>query len=205
MQKVLVSGEFACFTRPELSVERYSYDVPTPSACIGVLDAIYRKPEMRWHIARIHVLKPIRRESLRRKELARKATLTGGPIDIDVTDNVMLRHASVLRDVAYVIEARIEALDGNPAKHVDTFRRRLDRGQCFQQPFLGCREFICSFAPVPQGIPRADASLAGHRDLGFMLHSIDYSTVPRGRRWYHASMTDGVIDVPALGQPSVMA
>jgi CRISPR-associated protein Cas5d len=202
MQRVLVAGEFACFTRPELSVERYSYDVPTPCACVGVLEAIYRKPEMRWHITRIHVLNPIRRESLRRKELARKASLRG-PIDVEVTENIMLRHASVLRDVAYVIEARIEALDDNPAKHVDVFRRRLERGQCFQQPFLGCREFSCSFEPVI-GAPKAHAELAGERDLGFMLHSIDYSQVPHGRRLFHARMTDGVIDVPAAGSPEVL-
>jgi CRISPR-associated protein Cas5d len=204
MQRVLVAGEFACFTRPEMSVERYSYDAPTPSACIGVLEAIYRKPEMRWRITRIHVLNPIRRESLRRKELANKAS-PRGPIDVEVPENIMLRHASVLRDVVYVIEAHIEALDDNPAKHVDVFRRRLERGQCFQQPFLGCREFACSFETVTGAPPRAHADLAGERDLGFMLHSIDYSQTPYGRRLFHARMIDGVINVPAAESLEVVA
>jgi CRISPR-associated protein Cas5d len=203
MQRVLVAGEFACFTRPELSVERYSYDAPTPCACVGLLEAIYRKPQMRWHVTRIHVLNPIRRESLRRKELAVKANARR-PIDVEVTENIMLRHASVLRDVAYVIEARIEALDGNPAKHVDVFRRRVERGQCFQQPFLGCREFTCRFEPVT-AMPNAHPELAGERDLGFMLHSIDYSQAPRGRRLFHARMVDGVIDVPAIGSAEVLS
>jgi CRISPR-associated protein Cas5d len=202
MQRVYVAGDFACFTRPEFSVERYSYDAPTPCACVGLLEAIYRKPEMRWHVTRIHVLNPIRRESLRRKELARKAS-PRGPIDVEVPDNIMLRHASVLRDVAYVIEARIEALDDNPAKHVDVFRRRLARGQCFQQPFLGCREFTCSFEPLDGAPPKAHTELAGERDLGFMLHSIDYTQMPHARRLFHARMIDGVIDVPATGSAAV--
>jgi CRISPR-associated protein Cas5d len=205
MQKILVKGDFACFTRPEMSVERYSYDAPTPCGCVGILEAIYRKPEMRWHVTRIRVLNPIRRESLRRKELARKANPKSGPIDVEVPENIMLRHASVLRDVAYVIEAHVEALDGNPAKHVDVFRRRVERGQCFQQPFLGCREFSCSFEPVNGAPLKVHSELLGERDLGFMLHSIDYSQTPHGRRLFHARMIDGVIDVPRAGSPEVVS
>ena len=124
-QKVLVTGDFACFTRPEMSVERVSYDVPTPSACKGILEAIYRKPEMNWQIVAIEVLRPIAWTSIQRNEIKDVASLRRAGINI--IDSRMQRHTMLLRDVAYVIEAHIDALDGNSGKHVDSFRRRLER------------------------------------------------------------------------------
>lgn len=107
--QMLIAGEYACFTRPELSVECVSYDLPTPSACIGIFEAVYRKPEMRWHIKRIHVLKPIRFASVQRAEVNQVAS--PWRTQINVRNARMLRHATVLRDVAYLVEAHIEALD----------------------------------------------------------------------------------------------
>ena len=201
MQKVLFRGAFACFTRPELGTERVSYDVPTPSACIGMLEAIYFKPEMRWHIEEIDVLRPIQWQSLRRLETSKKASRRA-VVNVARSEDRILRHSTILRDVAYVIHARIEALDGSGGKHVDCFRRRLSRGECFSQPFLGCREFVADFEPVSSRIS-PDSSLDGERDLGFMLHTLDYSMAPPGRRWYRPIMRDGVIRVPSVDSVEV--
>src|SRR3954452_17682460 len=142
--KVHVWGDFACFTRPEMKVERVSYDVITPSAARGVIEAIYWKPEIRWRIDRIHVLNPIRFTSLRRNEVASKvpativarAMRTGrGNLGLYVEEDRQQRAATILRDVGYVIEAHFEILSGEPnaAKHLDQFNRRARDGRCFQR------------------------------------------------------------------------
>lgn len=213
-------GEWACFTRPEMKVERVSYDVMTPSAARGVLEAIYWKPEIRWHIDRITVLKPIRFTSVRRNEVkdkigagAAKAMKDGvGNLAfyVDDGDNRQQRATLMLRDVAYVIEAHFEVLSGpdNIAKHLDQFNRRARKGICFTRPYLGCREFAADFELLESdcAIPTGDASLAGERDLGWMLHDIDFANAKdKQAKFFHATMRDGVIDVSACAAAGVVA
>ena len=152
-------GEWACFTRPEMKVERVSYDAMTPSAARGVVEAIYWKPEIRWRIDRITVLKPIRFASVRRNEVRDKiATVAVAKamkdgkgnlaFYVDEGDNRQQRATLMLRDVGYVIEAHFDLLGGpdNIAKHLDQFNRRARKGSCFTRPYLGCREFVADFA-----------------------------------------------------------
>lgn len=207
-------GDFACFTRPEMKVERVSYDVMTPSAARGLLEAIYWKPQMRWAIDRIHVLRPIRFVSLRRNEVGarvsantvRKAMSAGtGRLGMYVEDERQQRASLVLRDVEYVIEAHVELLDASEpiGKHLDTFRRRVERGQCFHRPYLGCREFAADFAPIEDGaLGPPPEELRGERDLGFMLHDIDY-TNGMAARFFRAKLQGGVIDVPPWSSEEV--
>lgn len=210
-------GELACFTRPEMKVERVSYDVMTPSAARGILEAIYWKPEIRWAVDRIRVLNPIRFTSMRRNEVgvkisARTATTAmragRGKLGLYVESERQQRAALLLRDVAYVIEAHFEIVSGeaNPAKHLDTFNRRARTGQCFTRPYLGCREFAADFTLIEddQAIPAVHSSLAGPRELGWMLHDIDFRN-DREPRFFHALMMDGVIDVPAFESAKVVA
>lgn len=208
---LLVRGRNACFTRPEMKVERVSYDVMTPSAARGILEAIHWKPAIRWVIDRIHVLKPIRFETIRRNEVAskipvgnvRKAMKSGdlGGLSLVVDEDRQQRAMLCLRDVVYGIEAHFEMTDragpqDNAAKHADMMRRRAEKGQCFHQPCLGVREFPADVERVdtlpPSELPEAEQN----RDLGWMLHDIDYAN---GRRsvFYHARMEGGVIDVAA--------
>ena len=212
--KLHVWGDLACFTRPEMKVERVSYDVITPSAARGVIEAIYWKPEIRWVVTRLHVLKPIRFTPLRRNEVASKISAASartamnrgrGNLGLYVEEDRQQRAATVLRDVAYVIEARFEIVGGeeNAGKHLDMFRRRAKAGQCFTRPYLGTREFACDFEWVDE-VPPVHEELSGTRDLGFMLHDIDF---PNGMtpRFYRAVMRDGAIDVPAFDSAEVRA
>jgi CRISPR-associated protein Cas5d len=205
--RLRVWGDYACFTRPEMKVERVSYDVMTPSAARGVLEAIYWKPAIRWVIERIRVLKPIRFDTIRRNELGGKLPLGNinramkdgqSPVATFIEDDRQQRAALVLRDVDYVIEASFEctgADDRNTAKHKEMFERRAQKGQCFQRPYLGCREFAAMFAPVEGDLPAPDASLLGERDLGYMLHDIDFAA-DMTPRFFRPTMRDGVVDVP---------
>jgi CRISPR-associated protein Cas5d len=190
-------------------VERVSYDVMTPSAARGILEAIYWKPEIRWIVDRITVLKPIRFQSLRRNEVASKISARiaeecmkngTGELGLYVEDERQQRASLVLRDVGYVIDAHFEIRGGdrNEGKHLDQARRRARDGQCFTRPFLGCREFAANFALIENGLgPTIDAQLQGKRDLGLMLHDIDFADNRRAV-FFHALMRDGVIDVPPL-------
>lgn len=205
--RLRVWGDYACFTRPEMKVERVSYDVMTPSAARGVLEAIYWKPAIRWIIERIRVLKPIRFDTIRRNELGgklplgnvRKAMKDGvSPVETFIEEDRQQRAALVLRNVEYVIEARFDFTgdeDCNPAKHKEIFERRAGKGQCFHRPYLGCREFAAMFEPAPDILPQPDASLLGERDLGYMLHDIDFGR-DMTPRFFRPTMKDGVIDVP---------
>lgn len=217
-----VWGEWACFTRPEMKVERVSYDVITPSAARGVVEAIYWKPEIRWVIDRLTVLRPIRFTSLRRNEVGGKASAATartamnsgtGSLGILIEDDRQQRAATLLRDVAYLIDAHFEYTakagpeDRNDAKHLDQFNRRARKGQCFHRPYLGCREFDAHFALTSELPPEAltvDAELRGERDLGYMLHDIDYANT-REARFFRAVMRDGVIDVPPFESAGVVA
>lgn len=204
-------GDYACFTRPEMKVERVSYDVITPSAARGILEAIHWKPAIRWVVDRITVLNPIRFENIRRNELGHKLALGSvtkamkdgqSPVETFCDDPKVRqqRAALVLRKVAYRIEAHFEPTakwddaKDNAGKHLDIFNRRLERGQCFHRPYLGCREFAAHFGPDDGQTPHA--SLLGNRGLGYMLHDLDYSKGRMEPRFFPAKMIDGVIKVP---------
>lgn len=217
--KLHVWGERALFTRPEMKVERISYDVITPSAARGIIEAIHWKPAIRWVVDRIHVLNPIRFESVRRNEVgsklsavgvgkAMKAGRTDGLVSY-VEEDRQQRAATLLRDVGYVVEAHFELTgkagpDDNDGKHLDIFNRRARRGQCFQTPCLGTREFPASFRLVESDadMPARDPALDGERDLGWMLHDIDFSD-GMTPRFFRARMCDGQIEVPPLTDSEV--
>jgi len=218
--RIEVWGPYACFTRPEMKVERVSYDVITPSAARAILEAIYWKPQIRWRVRRLHVLAPIRFTNLRRNEVAskipvgnvKKAMKAGAgtlALYADDRDQRQQRAALVLQDVRYGIEADFDILDprferNGPAmsahdaagKHLDMFNRRAAAGQCFHHPYLGCREFVAHFGPAADGFsvpsPYVDQP---EKDLGYMLHDIDFA---RGRspRFFKATLRAGVVEVP---------
>jgi len=207
--RLLVWGERACFTRPEMKVERVSYDVMTPSAARGILEAIHWKPAIRWIVDSIHVLKPIRFESIRRNEVAskipaanvRKAMKAGSleGLHLLVDEDRHQRAMLCLRDVAYGIEAHFEMTDragpdDTPAKHIEMFRRRAARGQCFHRPCLGVREFSADFDLV-DAFPDTELPASERdRDLGWMLYDIDHAN-HRAALFFRAEMRAGVIDV----------
>jgi len=207
-----VWGEFACFTRPEMKIERVSYDVMTPSAARGIYEAIYWKPEITWRIDRIHVLEPIRFANIRRNEVASKVPAgtastvmkRGGSLALYIESDRQQRAAMVLRDVAYVIEAHFEIISGADQlqKHSEMFRRRATRGQYFHHPYLGCREFPANFELMVSEPPKSQ--LTGTTDLGWMLHDLDFVDGMKPI-FFRASMSDGVIDVPPLHSSGVKA
>ena len=201
---VEVEGPLACFTRPELKTERVSYPVMTPSAARGVLEAIYWKPEFDYVITAIEVLRPIRWASIRRNEVTSTVTLDwvrGAMADpaqrFDAAADRDQRNTVFLRDVAYRIHAQVRPRPhaGFPeAAYREQFRRRVDRGACFSQPFLGTRECSATFTKSTSRtpIPRIE-------DLGVMLHSIGYSGAGETYRWFHARLDSGVLHVPEHG------
>jgi len=206
-----VWGERACFTRPEMKGERLSYDVPTPSAARGILEAIHWKPAIVWRIDHIHILKPIRFASFRRNEVGAKASTalagramragTVAGIGLSIAAERQQRAATMLVDVSYVIEAHFEMTgraDGDdPAKHIAMFNRRAVAGQCFHRPSLGTRECPADFALLPEGAPPPDNHLPPeqrNRDLGWMLYDIDFDQ-DRTSRFFRARLENGVLDV----------
>lgn len=216
--KLLVSGDRACFTRPEMKVERVSYDVMTPSAARGILEAVHWKPSIRWIIDRIHVLKPIRFQSVRRNEIGSKvpansahAAMKRGDLDgliLIVNEDRQQRAATVLINVQYLIEAHFVLTDkatpeDNEGKHLDIFNRRAERGQCFHQPCLGTREFAAAFDLLPAGTPLPPA-ISETRDLGFMLWDIDHAAPGKPSMFFRAKLENGVLEVPPPGSPLVL-
>ncbi len=230
---VKVEGDFALFTRPEFSAERVSYTIPTPSAIRGMLEGIFWKPEIRWRVEKIAVLKPIRHFSTLRNEIntlqsdrAAKSWQDSGSGYFAEEDRAQ-RHSLCLRDVAYIIQAHIDlkthATD-NIAKYRDQFRRRVDRGQCFNQPYLGTREFSAAFMPLSAAEEKlvtenrlAELAIDHSEDLGWMLFDVEFTEVPKkgqvsyyahntsGARvvqgttmpkFFHAELKDGVLEVP---------
>lgn len=203
--KLRVWGNYACFTRPEMKAERVSYDVMTPSAARGILEAIHWKPAIAWKIDCIHVMKPIRFDTIRRNEVnskisARniKTAMNGGVIDLHqyAAEDRQQRAALVLRDVEYIIEAHFEMTDkagesDNPGKHREIFVRRASAGQCHMRPYFGCREFPVNFELLEGDLP--ESPLEGKRDLGWMLWDIDFSN-DMEPIFFRPVMKDGVID-----------
>ncbi len=207
--KVEVWGDYALFTRPEMKVERVSYDVMTPSAARGLLDAIYWHPGLRWVIDRIHVLKPIRFTNIRRNEVSAKLSsatawtaMKGGVAELYIStrESIQQRAAMVLQDVHYVIEAHFEMTDkaapgDNEGKFCDIMRRRLEKGQCYHQPCFGTREFPAHFRPWTGGEP-VTAYPDDDRELGYMLYDMDYSDQRNIRpQFFRATLRRGVLDV----------
>lgn len=197
--KLKVWGDYASFNRPEMKVERVSYDVMTPSAARGILEAIHWKPGFQWVIDAIHVLAPIRFTTVRRNEISAKIPVAGAAkamrgepaeIGIDVGDFRQQRAAMILRDVAYGIVAHIDIIrpdlddNGKPlehpeAKHLEAFKRRASKGQFHHQPYFGCREFPVSFELV-ENFPECPEELCGPHPLGMMLLDMDYTSDPNG-------------------------
>lgn len=214
---VEVWGDYACFSRPEMKVERVSYDVMTPSAARGLLEAIYWHPGMKWVIDRIHVCSPISFTNIRRNEVkdvlsARKAKNVmehGGELYLATPESIQQRAAMVLRDVHYIIEAHFEMtskanVTDNPGKFQDIMRRRLEKGQFYHQPCFGVREFPANFRPCRQ-LPPCPEELRGERDLGWMLLDLDYrdreNIVPK---FFRATLFDGILEVPQMDSQEVM-
>lgn len=200
-------GDYACFSRPELKVERVSYDVMTPSAARGLLEAIYWHPGLRYVIDRIYVLAPIRFANIRRNEVKSKilgskilsAAKSGEETELITSQDIQQRAAMVLKNVHYCIEAHFEMTEkaspsDNPGKFKDILRRRAEKGQCYHQPYFGCREFPARFRLVPPG--ETVNPYPETRDLGFMLYDMDYrdpkNIIPQ---FFHARLDHGVMDL----------
>jgi CRISPR-associated protein Cas5d len=195
---VQVSGEAALFSRPELKVERVTYPVMTPTAARGVLEAIFWKPEMRYRLVAIEVLKPIREMAIRRNETSQVVSLDDARRGkrVDTVAHRDQRNAVCLRDVAYRIHAHVELTEKATkpvAAYRDQFRRRVTRGACYHQPYLGTREFSADFGDPDdtERIPRSE-------ELGVMLHTIHFGP-PIRMEWFTARLDDGVLHVPARG------
>ncbi len=217
-----VSGEFACFTRPEMKVERVSYDVITPSACRGIFDAILWRPAISWQVYEIEVLKPISWINIRRNEVAGVASRRKQQIFIE--DERQQRAGLFLRDVSYRLHARFSLrkennhihhppvpLFGNNGnedsypKFAEMFKRRARKGQCFNQPYLGTREFSAKFCFVEQGQQNRVPPINVNLDLGWMLYDIDYSD-PQSPTpmFFHAKLEKGKIIVPGRNSDRVL-
>jgi len=231
-----VAGDFACFTRPEMKVERVSYDVITPSAARAIFDAILWKPAIVWRISRIDIMNPIRWTSVRRNEVSAVATPKSSGILIE--DTRAQRAALVLSDVKYRPYAYFDFIpqsqrqqvrnhmpswfsdeedkamqkhdgdrqDENEAKYAAMFERRASKGQCFTQPYLGCREFACRyFKLLKQAELDVDQPIEDTRDLGFMLYDMDYSNAKNiSPMFFHAKVINGVIQVPQHDSQEVL-
>lgn len=218
-----ISGDFACFTRPEMKVERVSYDVMTPSAARAVFEAILWKPAIRWRVRRIEVLRPIRWMSLRRNEVSGvvshanvKAAMNAGSgsLALFIEDERQQRAGLFLRDVAYRVHADLEVSptagpDNPPIKYREMFERRAGKGQCVNQPYLGCREFAARFRWVedPLAEPpdwsgcdewsRSELGFGQPRDLGYMLYDLDFTDPADPRpRFFRARLENGAVAVP---------
>jgi CRISPR-associated protein Cas5d len=216
-----VSGDYACFTRPEMKVERVSYDVITPSAARGIFEAIFWKPAIKWHVRKIEVLNPVKWISVRRNEVG--AVMSERRKEIFIENERQQRAGLFLKDVRYRLHAELEYIppkdrdktitevpaelvsgeeeaeyrkDENPGKYNAIFERRARKGQCFNQPYLGCREFSCSFRLVDD-LSDEPEPIDESRDLGFMLYDLDFSD-PEDIKpaFFRAMLKKGVIDVP---------
>jgi CRISPR-associated protein Cas5d len=216
-----VRGDFACFTRPEMKVERVSYDVITPSAARAIFEAIFWKPAIHWAVRRIEVLNPIQWTSVRRNEVG---AVMSGKNGLFVEDNRQQRAGLILRDVAYRLHADLVFLppgkrpasprplsespedpeerilrgrDENPGKYQAMFERRARKGQCFNQPYLGCREFSASSIRLVEDASTEAAPIAETRELGFMLYDLDFQAEGGpAPAFFQAKLERGVVEVP---------
>ncbi len=204
-----VWGEYACFTRPEMKVERVSYDVMTPSAARGIVEAIHYKPAIRWIIDEIAVLKPIQFSNIRRNEVSdiikpNLNQITKNPyqtIYLNTTEKRQQRATLMLKDVAYIIKAHFEMTDkkgetDTPEKHYNIFLRRAREGQYFHQPYFGCREFPVHFQLLEREADFiANKPIDESKDLGYMLYDIDFKNNMQPV-FFRAQMENGIIKMP---------
>lgn len=206
MIQLEVWGKYALYARPELKVERVSYEVPTPSAARGLVEAVYYHPGLKWNIKRIYVLSPIKFTNIRRNEVKSKISaqdvfraVKGGKNELYIASpqQIVQRAAMVLQDVHYVIEAEFEMTDraspgDNPGKFQDIVTRRMAKGQCFHTPYFGCREFPANFRPwVGGSVP----TIPETKDLGIMLYDFDYSDPDNiTPLYFHAKLENGVLN-----------
>jgi CRISPR-associated protein Cas5d len=212
-----VWGPMACFTRPELKVERVSYDVITPSAARAIFEAIFWKPAIHWQVTKIEVLNPIKWTSIRRNEVG--ATASKNPIYID--EKRQQKNTLMLQNVRYRLWPKLEFIpirkrkeqtnseehpDENPAKYNAMFERRASKGQCFNQPYLGTRECSASFKLVDPEKDALDAPISENRDLGIMLYDMDFEANLKNppAMFYRAKMENGVIIVPPKESEEVL-
>lgn len=216
-----VWGPIACFTRPELKVERVSYDVITPSAARAIFESVFWKPAIHWQVTKIEVLKPVKWTTIRRNEVGAIASKT----HIYIEEKRQQKNTLMLQDVRYRIWARLEFIpkrrrkgeesslfdeflhpDENPAKYNAMFERRASKGQCFNQPYLGTRECSCSFRLVNPETEELDAPISENRDLGIMLYDMDFEENLKNppAMFYHARMECGVIIVPPLNSEEIL-
>lgn len=206
--KLEVWGDYALITRPEMKVERVSYDVITPSAARGIIDAVYWKPAIAWHIDKIHVCNPIKFTNIRRNEVKSKilaravySVMSGGskPIYINTNADRQQRASMVLKNVRYIIEAHFELTDkagetDTIEKHYNIALRRMRNGQCYHNPYFGCREFPANFRLMEEDLPKS--TLTGEMDLGYMLYDLDFTDQEDIKpMFFRAIMRDGVIDL----------
>lgn len=214
-----VWGDWACFTRPEFKVERVSYDVITPSAARAVFESIlFKRYAMRWQVTKISVINPVKWTAIRRNEVGAVA----GKSPIYIEDKRQQRNSLILKDVRYRIYAKLvfipvkdrpkEAFsvhqpnnDENPMKYYQMFERRASQGQCFTQPYLGCREFAANWKYI-EDTGNLTMPLAEDRDLGIMLYDMDFESNPQkpDAMFYRAKMVQGVITVPDRDSKEVM-
>ena len=214
-----VWGSMACFTRPELKVERVSYDVITPSAARAIFEAIFWKPAIRWQVTKIEVLNPIKWTSVRRNEVG--AVASKNPIYIE--DKRQQKNSLLLKDVRYRLWAKLEFIpqrkrtrqadlfdeehnDENPAKYNAMFERRASKGQCFNQPYLGTRECVASFRLVNPETEELATPINESRDLGIMLYDMDFEKDLKNppAMFYRARMENGVIIVPPRNSEEIL-
>ena len=208
--KVKVWGDYALFSRPEMKVERCTYDVMTPSAARGILEAIYWHPGMRWIIDRIYVMKPIQFTSIRRNEVKSKISANNilsvynganKELGISSKDEIVQRASLLLRDVEYVIDAHFEMTEkanetDNPGKFKDIIMRRLKRGECYHTPYFGCREFPVNFCLMEDDEIHTAYEVVEEKDLGFMLYDMDYSNPENIEpMFFRAVIRRGVLDL----------
>lgn len=222
-----VWGDYACFTRPEMKVERVSYDVITPSAARAVFEAIFWKPAIQWKVKKIEVLNPIRWISVRRNEVGKLMSPQSKPIFIE--EERQQRAGLFLRDVAYRLYAEMEFIPlrnrnfhetpdelkdqeeetilrstENPGKYNAIFERRAKKGQCFNQPYLGCREFSCNFKLIENPEKEEKRPIDETRDLGFMLYDMDFTDEKDPKpMFFRAQISHGVIEVPPIESEEV--
>lgn len=212
-----VWGPWACFTRPEFKVERVSYEVITPSAARAIFESIFWKPAIRWEVTKIELLSPIKWHSIMRNEVGAVATKNIEPIFIE--DKRQQKNAQILRDVHYRIHARLVYIpvsqrkrvtddasrpDENPQKYQSMFERRASKGQCFNQPYLGCREFSAYFKLIETQPETAPIPL--NKNLGYMLYDMDFEANPYkpDPMFFRCEITNGTINVPAPGSNNIL-
>lgn len=217
--EVEVWGDYACFSRPEMKVERVSYDIMTPSAARGILEAIYWHPGMQWCVDEIQVCNPVKWLSVRCNEV--KSKLSGNKakssMDRNCPDELMLitsqertqRMTVMLRDVRYIIKAHFELTDksaptDSPAKFISIFNRRVEMGQCYHNPYFGCRDFPVKFGPHTTKC-FCPVDFVGEKDLGYMLFDMDYSDPEHIKpMFFRAVLRNGVLTVPDVNSAEVL-